>query len=753
MASPRSPALSGVFTPPFVVGVTGHMDIDLTYRDRIRAEVKRVFTWLRASPDDYDEKRDSYALGPGLNLKRTPIVLLSSLAPGADQWVAEVAQEMSPPIQVLAPLPFLKDQYLEASTFKAGGVTKDDHAIDFLVHFPIKNLFVVRTPEELDLDDDALRAKHKFMLGGLSGQAERNRRYLAAGAYVAAHSNLLISLTEKPVGQRENTLSALGEQPGARAITELKRRGITPTPLPLIPAATWADSGPVIHIYSPRSSKPPYDPVPAEEQAWPLEVLYPYDCRPPEVSEEENHHPEWLRAGHAILKVTTERLERLNSEKVRTDPDRENSALVEMLPAVGGSSTTGSTHALPGASESLKTTLDRLARLRRRMADLSSHYNAHLTELKQALFCLAFSSALFFSLADNWDVKTSILPLSQIFFLIALALILATWLTYFYFKRTAASERCDDYRAIAEGLRVQFYWTASGSGELVASNYLQRQRGELGWIRNVINVAALPFEPNRVDFNQLHPAEQRAALQSIRKTWIGGQYFYFRNKLDDLSRRRDAFTRGAHVLLWTGFSLATFLFFVAKHARSAAFPPLFDLLVCVLGVMVLVTLSRRSAGSTSSEHHRKEGTGNSGKPRQIVVNGLLVLALSLMILGLCYFLASVVPWLPSAKSLGGIFKNLAFVGGVLCAAWIDVNFFAENIRHYASMISLFQTAGLRFDDYLIWAQRTDRDVNAAANQTIANIQSLIVSVGREALSENAEWLIIHRARPIEPVSV
>jgi hypothetical protein len=36
---------------------------------------------------------------------------------------------------------------------------------------------------------------------------------------------------------------------------------------------------------------------------------------------------------------------------------------------------------------------------------------------------------------------------------------------------------------------------------------------------------------------------------------------------------------------------------------------------------------------------------------------------------------------------------------------------------------------------------------------VANIQSGIVAVGREARSENAKWLITHRTRPIEPVSV
>ena len=39
------------------------------------------------------------------------------------------------------------------------------------------------------------------------------------------------------------------------------------------------------------------------------------------------------------------------------------------------------------------------------------------------------------------------------------------------------------------------------------------------------------------------------------------------------------------------------------------------------------------------------------------------------------------------------FKYLALAGGVLCGAWVEVNFFAEHIRRYASMASLFQAAG------------------------------------------------------------
>ena len=68
-----------------------------------------------------------------------------------------------------------------------------------------------------------------------------------------------------------------------------------------------------------------------------------------------------------------------------------------------------------------------------------------------------------------------------------------------------------DYRTLAEGLRVQFYWAAAGvtSGNVskfAHDNFLQMQDTELGWIRNVMRVAgtecdvAPNLEPRGVQF-------------------------------------------------------------------------------------------------------------------------------------------------------------------------------------------------------------------------------------------------------------
>jgi hypothetical protein len=160
----------------------------------------------------------------GLGLKNTPIILLSSLAPGADQWVVEAAREMDPPVRALASIPFLKDQYLEVSTFKRDGVTRDEAASKFLAEFPDEDVFVVRLREEIDLDDDALRARHQPVITGPDGKQQRDRRYVAAREYVAAYSDILIALTDKPIGQPEIGMVDPDANQCARTIAELKRQ-------------------------------------------------------------------------------------------------------------------------------------------------------------------------------------------------------------------------------------------------------------------------------------------------------------------------------------------------------------------------------------------------------------------------------------------------------------------------------------------------------------------------------------------------
>jgi hypothetical protein len=761
--------------PAFIIGVTGHMDIDPTQRERIEHQLERIFDWLDTSHEGRDD-----VLGPGLELKNTPIVVLSSLAPGADQWVVKLAQEYkrkgSSGIQILAPLPFVKDQYLEASTFKRNGVAIDEAASKFLAGFPDQDVFVVRVVNELDLDDDELRRKHASILSGPEGKLERNRRYAAAGEYVAAYSDILIALTDKPIGESENVMLDPGQSPGARTIAELKRRGLTSGRLPILPALSWVDNGPVIHVYASRRSKkagadstssqaPEFQGGPSAGNADKLlEILYPYDYSPSGAGKDSD--PVWVKEGQKALESVVAHIRQLNSEE-EIDSKRATKALAEMLPETEDDlATAGRALKLASASDPFKSALSRLALARRWIADLNRYYSARVDRQKSTMFVLAFCVVLFFSLAEYWQVPWLGVSGQLIFFLTALGLMLAIWRIHRAAKEPAKCS--EDYRAIAEGLRVQFYWAACGLGESVASNYLQRQRGELGWIRHVISAIAFPYELCRVWFEKLSPSESGAVLKSIQKAWLDGQHRYFNEQKVHLTRRERVFSIYSAALVATGILLQAFLICFPEEAE-ARFHSLFIALLpvsvvattlCLLYLRVRFASPRRR----SDDRHVRSGEQifpptDKLVPKWVeahlmrwIVCTVVAIAFSFLAIGLSYALQTVIPG-PPVHNLVSILKNLAFAGGVLCGVWIETNFFKENLRRYDSMASLFRAASLRFNDqFRLPDHLTPEEKLRAERHNVGELQSLLRAVGREALSENAEWLTGHRARPLEAVS-
>ena len=88
---------------PLTIGVTSHRNIPAREMEAVWQRVRDFFARLRS---EY----------PGL-----PLVVLSSLAEGGDQWVAEEA--IASGIRLIAPLPLKRAQY--ALDFEAGPRASD----------------------------------------------------------------------------------------------------------------------------------------------------------------------------------------------------------------------------------------------------------------------------------------------------------------------------------------------------------------------------------------------------------------------------------------------------------------------------------------------------------------------------------------------------------------------------------------------------------------------------------------------------
>jgi hypothetical protein len=155
-----------------------------------------------------------------------------------------------------------------------------------------------------------------------------------------------------------------------------------------------------------------------------------------------------------------------------------------------------------------------------------------------------------------------------------------------------------DYRTLAEGLRVQFYWAAAGvtSGavsKFAHDNFLQMQDPELGWIRNVMRRAGTECD--------IAPQQDPEGVRFAVREWIGddgsGQLGYYRRKTVQWLRRRGVTRRLGRIGLWaSALTLAVLLFTGAGIPESVRVP-----LVYLMGLLLLAIGVRQSYAKSTAE--------------------------------------------------------------------------------------------------------------------------------------------------------
>ncbi len=106
----------------------------------------------------------------------------------------------------------------------------------------------------------------------------------------------------------------------------------------------------------------------------------------------------------------------------------------------------------------------------------------------------------------------------------AAALGYGLYLSIFRLPLSQIGDRYIEYRAIAEGLRIQFFWQVTGIHHGVAEEYQQLVKTEVGWVREALRniqflVAPLwQWEP---------PSSYVPARINIGRLWVDGQEQYY----------------------------------------------------------------------------------------------------------------------------------------------------------------------------------------------------------------------------------
>lgn len=280
---------------------------------------------------------------------------------------------------------------------------------------------------------------------------------------------------------------------------------------------------------------------------------------------------------------------------------------------------------------------------------LAIHYQRKVVRTLRITHILAFCMGFSFILYA--DVQTE-----RAFMISFLAFFVVSAFFNTVAKRREWHRKYLDYRALAEGLRVQFYWAVAGirdenDSNFVHDNFLRTQEPEVGWIRNEMRVAGL-----RTDASPPRPHE---SLGFVLDVWIGdaqgGQLGYFANRTQKRVRLNRV-TEGLGILsLLTSVLLIVAVIFVGDRLPDDWIGPL----LAAMGALLLIYGIRQ---------------------------------------GYAYALAE-----------------------------------KELIKQYRFMLQLFTNARLRID----------------ATDDAQMQRQILCALGRAALDEHSEWLVMHRSRFVE----
>jgi hypothetical protein len=189
---------------------------------------------------------------------------------------------------------------------------------------------------------------------------------------------------------------------------------------------------------------------------------------------------------------------------------------------------------------------------------MGSHYRRCFTTALQARYLL-WALMAFLLIAFK---KDSIGQLAMVAITGVLAVFLFGTLLALWAHRRAWHRKYLDYRALAEALRVDFYWEVAGvrndsAGEFAHESFLQKQDAELQWIRNAMRAVSLQLV--------IHPCGSfQEGFPYVYANWVGddhpvngsGQMFYYRHRLHKLKNKLHLYERIDRVLLFGGLVLA-----------------------------------------------------------------------------------------------------------------------------------------------------------------------------------------------------
>lgn len=465
------------------------------------------------------------------------LTLMSALAEGADRLAAEEALAMG--LDLVAPLPMSRASYMQDFT-----TAESRQQFDALCA-EAKDIFELPLVRGLSADDIAEPGEN------------RSKQYAQLGVFLCAHCHILLALWD---GKKDGDLGGTGQV--VRFHHDDIMPGYTKPTLATQQMLVDDESDLVYHIVCSRNRE---HGEPAEGHR-PLEVCwYTKDKDKPRSQELPRQHRTIFNHSAEFSADAIRFAEEIKANQYSLLDEKDLGLL-------------------PDGIENINRIFC--------IADwLAIHYQKLVLFSLRATHFFAFLMGLMFILYSDLKSYQAFMIAFLFFFAVAAAV-------QYLAKRGSWHRRYLDYRALAEGLRVQYYWAAAGvttenESKFAHDNFLQTQDPELGWIRNVMRVAG-----TRCD---AAPATTEAGLEYVLKEWIGGknhgQLGYFRVKAADRLRK----SRNTRRLTTISLVLSVGIIATLVVFGSALSEDVRDLMMTVMGTTLLLVAIRHDYAHGTAE--------------------------------------------------------------------------------------------------------------------------------------------------------
>jgi hypothetical protein len=468
---------------PITVGIIGHLDIIPT--NEHRKQIEALFM-------------DLAQLYPN-----SPINLFSSIAEGADRFVANIFLKMKSEnetyrdrFELIVPMPFSPEEYKEDF---------DDHS-------------------DLEFDELLKQAKRSFIVPEAGKESARPEKYLKTGKLVADSSLILIAMWDGKDGKTGGTAD----------IVNYKIAGDVDT----VAESIFENDGSIFILSAERKQSP------GNIQDYP-------------------EHFEHLSLENVLkditLKNALEKIEEINRCSSGIDLDGVKRSKTYLF----------------ARSEKLQSSekivmdwyaiIDQMA-VKTRKRDL---------QITGWMFALSLLFVFTLEIYSNIWTRRFILAISMLVLGLTAILII-------YSKIKKDHKKYLYTRTLAEGLRIQFFWSIAGINENV-SEYILRIHGKsFTWVKHILSAL------HGISFNQKNLDDE--IIEDLTECWINDQLKYFDASVKIMRERITFYHRVSNFFLVLSILLFISIFVLGNifDADYFVFSIMLVILPIMLGIFALI---------------------------------------------------------------------------------------------------------------------------------------------------------------------